>query len=301
MDRKLTSLKNVLLKSLCLVLVSAPTLHAQALGLLDDGLSPLQRYINGAKISGVYKAENALYCSPQAKNKFIPDALPESAILFQSGSTAVTAGVALNEINRIVRQALGTLNFYGDSATTDKYLCTAFYQDRDSHTGNAKSHVHGYMIFDYNLLQFLNALPDENKSMWIYDFLVLHEFAHQLQYWNGDIEMQKSLSGEQSSKISELAADCTSAALLKLTNLKISHKDFMQLFKGATGVASLLGDFAKEDRSHHGTPVERTFATSFGVGYINSLVGVDGRLTESISSLKILNACNQFAKTSLSN
>ena len=284
----MANLKIILKPCLWIFLALIPHANAQTLGLLDDGLSPLERYAAGTKITGVYKAENSLYCSPSAKSKYIPEALPESTVHFQTRYSSVTAGTALTEVNRIASQALATLSLYGDSETVNKYICTSFYREKESQTGNAKSHVHGYMIFDFNLFQHLNALPDDKKSFWIYDFLVLHEFAHQLQFWNADEEMLRALKGEQSAKISELAADCTAAALLKLMNLNLSQQEFAQLFQGATGVAHLLGDFSKDSLSHHGTPAERTFATSYGVGYISSLF-------ENISSKNILNACNQFA------
>ena len=283
---------------LCIVLfITGSLAHAQ---LVDDGLSPYERHTHGFQISGAYNASNVLYCSAEAKAKHIPQALSNDTVLkaLTSGHF-VTVDQEITDINNVISRALQTLSFFGDAKTQNRYVCVGFYQDKGNHMGNALSLVHGYLIFDYKLIENLYALPDDKRTFWVQNFLILHEFAHQLQYWNNDEEVLKTLKGEQSSKKPELAADCTAAALLKLMNLGLPQEVYDLSFKGVIGAAELLGDFDKESPSHHGTPVERQFAASYGSGYISQLQNdlSMGRIT--VSSQSILRECNKFVNENL--
>lgn len=268
--------------------------------LIDDGLSPYERYSQGFQISGAYNADNMLYCSSNAKAKHIPQALSGDTVLKTlTGFNALTVKAEVEQVNSIINRALNTLNFFGDTTTQNRYVCVGFYEDKGNHMGNALSLVHGYLIFDFKLIENLYSLPDDKRTFWVHNFLVLHEFAHQLQYWNEDEEVLKTLKGEQNAKNPELAADCTAAALLKLMNLGLPQEIYNLSFQGVMGAAELLGDFDKDHPSHHGTPVERQLAASYGSGYISTLKDELSNARITISSKSILRACNKFVKENL--
>ena len=157
----------------------------------------------------------------------------------------------------------------------------------------------GYLLFDYKVSQKLYALPDHKRSFWVYHFLIYHEFAHQLQFWNNDIEVRKTLKRMQNSKTPELAADCVAGALLRLLNLNLNDTIFETSFKGVLGATEALGDFHRTSYSHHGTPLDRTLAASFGSGFINKNKKLIQQNRFHISSGHLIHTCNQFVKKHL--
>lgn len=287
-----------MLKKLIISLLTLPAL-ASANG-LDSGLSPLESHINGSKITGAYNTHDILHCSQSAKNKYIPQALPDNYILKMiSPLQSLSVGTSLKEINRIINQTLNTLNQQNDPTIENKYVCTGFYIETETPGGNALSLGHGYLIFDYTLIHNLYSLPDDKRSYWAFDFLVLHEFAHQLQYWVNDPEVIKSFKGEQTSKIPELAADCVAGALLRLTYIGYDNELFQASFRGVTGSSEFLGDYNTQSQHHHGTPSERMSAVQYGAQMMsNQRVSIMAKLTK-VSSQGLINSCNQYVKTNL--
>ncbi len=268
--------------------------------LVDDGLSPLQRFESGYRISGVYNANSILYCSPQAQRTHIPQLLPDLYVLKQLPSGALlTTQNQIQNYNNLIKRALDTLSEQNDVATLNKHICTGFYIDRDSHIGNALSFIHGYLIFDYKMIEHLFSLPDEKRTFWVEDFLVLHELAHQLQYWNNDGEVLKTLNGEQSAKRPELAADCAAGALIKLMNLDLPLELYTLSFSGVENAAELIGDDAIDDPTHHGLPDERRQAVRYGSDMITALRPFIKNKTLKVSSRYILDNCNQFVRDQL--
>jgi hypothetical protein len=270
-------------------------LSAQA-QLLDDGLSPRERSEQGWQLTGPHSAYQSLYCSQSARQKFIPQALAEDqGLKTLNDGRVVTVREELNLIHAVLNKAFTALESQGDSTVQGKNICTGFYFEEKSHLGNALSLTQGYLIFDYRLFQRLYDLPEGQRSFWVYDFVVLHEFAHQLQYWNEDVEVVKTLSGLQSSRVPELAADCAAAGMLRLAHPDLSDELFDLSFQGVMGAAQALGDFEFDDPTHHGTPLERTFAASYGAGLVrrSSPVGL------AVTSRFLLNSCNQFIRDHL--
>jgi hypothetical protein len=280
-------------KALVMIIAFLFSFSAFALGALDDGLTPAQRYSAGLMFSGAHDSQELLYCSPAARAANIPKAIDNEVVLhvFPNGGSIVVKD-QLVQINKIINSTLSTLS--SDSAVKNRSVCTGFYFEESSHVGNALSMGEGYLIFDYRLFQFLYALPDEKRSSWVYEFLVLHEFAHQLQYWNNDIEVSKTLNRLQNSRTPELAADCTAGALLRLNNLNLSPILYAVSFRGVQGAAEALGDYKKTADDHHGTPAERLAAATYGSQLIQQMrVSILMGLTQPTSS-DILKSCNAY-------
>ena len=272
-----------------------PNLKAQNNLLLDDGKAPVDRFIAGQKITGVYGAFDPLHCSQIAKNKYVPDMLPEDTVIktLSSGKKIKVAG-NIKILNKIIGTALDKLNQNGDVLTQNKHICTGFYQDERAKNGNALSLYYGYLKFDFKLIQYLYDLPDSKRSSWVFDFLALHEFAHQLQYWNGDEEIIKAIKQQQSSKVSELAADCTASALISLLNINLSNDLYKMSFVGVFGAAEALGDFDIDAQTHHGTPKERVKAAQYGEYLVSSQK--DSLLNKNLklTSKSLLLSCNSY-------
>jgi hypothetical protein len=282
-----------MIKTLVMMSAFLFSFSAFALGILDDGLTPAQRYGAGFKTQGAHDSQEILYCSPAARAANIPKAIDNKVVLhvFPNGGSIVVKDQLL-EINKIINSTLSTLT--SDSAVKNRSLCTGFYFEESSHVGNALSMGEGYLIFDYRLFQFLYALPDDKRSSWVYEFLVLHEFSHQLQYWNNDIEMLKTLNHLQNARSPELAADCTAGALLRLNNLNLSEDLYEISFKGVIGAAEALGDYDNTAADHHGTPAERVAAATYGSQLIQQMrVSIQLGLTQPTSS-DILKNCNAY-------
>jgi hypothetical protein len=268
---------------------------AQAQVSLDDGLAPLQKFEAGQKITGVYSIFNPVYCSQSARQEYLPQVLPTNTILkeLQNG-TQVTLNANLNILATIIYRALDSLNENDDSIVVNKHICTGFYEDKELANGNAYSLGLGYLIFDFKLIQYLYNLPDASRSSWVFDFLALHEFAHQLQFWHQDIKLLEALQGKISSQASELAADCMASGLISLMNIKLSKEIYDISFVGVLGAASALGDYNTLSQNHHGTPLQRIIAASYG----NNLV-IENKHNLLEKSLKIdsrflLKQCNAF-------
>jgi hypothetical protein len=267
---------------------------------LDDGLAPLQRFEIGQKISGVYSIYNPVYCSQKARLEYLPQVLPTDTVLkVMDNGQQVTIQGNLDILHKVINKALNILSENRDVIVENKHICTGFFQDENLPTGNAYSLGFGYMIFDFKLIQFLYNLPDESRSSWVFDFLALHEFAHQLQFWHQDSKLLQALEGKISSQSSELAADCMASGLIALMNLKLSRDIYDMSYVGVLGAASALGDFDILSQNHHGTPLQRIIAASYGNGLVienkQNLLNKKVR----IDSEYLLNQCNSFVNNRL--
>ena len=230
--------------------------------ILDDGLTPAERFETGQMMSGSFSASNVLMCSQSAlKQKLDKPLLSDNTLL--SLSPYLTVKDQLSLINELINSALDLMTRELDISVMGRHVCTGFYNELESHIGNALSYDRGYIIFDFKLIQ--NLYSQEVRSFWMLDFLVFHEFAHQLQYWNNDLELIKTRQGLQNSRKIELAADCVAGALLGLKyRNRYTPEDYSSTFSGLVGASKLLGDYNKNHPSHHGTPLERIMAIRYG-------------------------------------
>lgn len=275
-------------------------INAEGLHPLDDGLTPLMKFESGHKVSGVYSAYDVFYCSQSARKENIPNALPEDTVLtILENKKEVTIKNNLTMLNPLIKEMLDLLIANGDINAVNKHICTGYFNDLEAEHGNAFSFVQGYLIFDFKLFQYLFGLPDHLRSSWVIDFLALHEFAHQLQYWNLDEEIIKALQQKQSSKVSELSADCTASALLAYKNMGLSEELYNISFTGVLGAAGALGDYNTQAQSHHGTPLERITAAAYGEKLISSqkVSILTGNIK--ITSGYLISSCNTYVNNNL--
>ena len=283
-----------------LIIISNEAGSVKIIGLEDDGKTPLQKFLDNQLISGVYDVHNPIYCSQKAKKQYLSEILPlDTALKVMKNGNQVTVKGNMDILVSIIKNALDMLNKNSDLMTYKKHVCVGFFNDEKAINGNAYSHGHGYMIFDFKLIQYLYNLPDEMRSSWVFDYLALHEFAHQLQYWNADEEILNVVKNKQSSKNSELAADCVSAALLTNMNINLPPDLFDVSAVGITGGAYALGDFLYESPDHHGTPEERKKAAQFGINMIiDNMDSIKSGILKHTSG-SILKSCNTFVKLTL--
>jgi hypothetical protein len=264
--------------------------HAQ----LDNGLTPLERYNQGQRTQGAYSLDNWIMCSQSARAQYVSEVVDDETVLaFSPQGVAITAGGQTSLVKQVVDLTLKNLANQGDVKATGRHLCVGFYFGApDNVTGNASSSTIGYLIFDYRAVQHLYSI--QNRSFWVHHYLILHEFSHQLQYWNDDVEVAKTFQGLQSSKKPELAADCMAGALFKLNNLGLKKDLYDLSFSGVIEGATLIGDPHVNDPGHHGTPAERRFAVGFGSNMVGAMETalIDG--SQKITSGELLNRCNSF-------
>lgn len=282
------------MNKIIIVLLAAFSVTAQAqLSKLDDGLNPVEKWIMGSRAQGAYSVYSPLFCSRIASQKTLTQLIPEKTELMPKGPTAamMTAG-----LNQIINSAQNLLVLAGDKAAKERQICTGFYFEKKSHIGNALSMGSGYLVFDFRLFQHLYSLPDEERSSWVTDFVTLHEFAHQLQYWNEDQEVAKTFAGKQNAKTPELAADCVAGALLTMKNAGLSRDIFDMSFKGAVNAAFKLGDYNIDSAGHHGTPVDRFLATNAGRRFVENHLKLFKTLG-GLTSEALLKRCNRAAQS----
>lgn len=268
------------------------TAHAQ-LSKLDDGLNPVEKWFLGSRAQGAYSVYSPLFCSREASQKYLKTLVPEDSELFENGPTAATMTASLNQI---INAAQNLLVLAGDKAAKERQICTGFYNEKESHIGNALSMGNGYLVFDFRLFQHLYSLPDSERSSWVVDFVTLHEFAHQLQYWNHDEEVAKTFAGKQTAKTPELAADCVAGALLTMKNAGLKKEIFDMSYKGALNAAFKLGDYNVDSSGHHGTPVDRYLATSAGRAFVENHLKLFKTLG-GLTSQSLLKRCNRAAQS----
>ncbi len=261
---------------------------------LDNGLNPLERYNQGQRTQGAFSLDNWIMCSQKARQQYVPEVVDDETILTLSRSNQlITSGGQTSIVIDVINQSLQSLSQQRDALVSGRHVCVGFYIGApEDVTGNASSSTLGYLLFDYRAIAHLYSVED--RSFWVHHYLILHEFAHQLQYWNNDIEVRKTFQGLQSAKKPELAADCLAGAMFRLNNLGLSEDLYDLSFKGVMNGAALIGDPHVDNPGHHGTPAERRFAVGFGSNLVKTM---KARIEEGlfpVTSGELLNRCNDF-------
>ncbi len=250
----------------------------------DAGRAPSEEFKAGAQQAGIFSVYDPLYCSQSAKRAHLPQ-------LTEGDVNGLPAAQQIRLINGILSRAYNILALVGDRSLRSRHVCTGFYNDVSAENGNAKSMTLGYMIFDFRLIRHVYDLPEKMRSNWALDFIALHEFAHQLQFWNNDEVTLKALKGEASARKSELGADCVAASLLTMMNTELSRDLFTISFQGVLGTASALGDYGVHLPGHHGTPYERQQAAEFGSQYVAFWYLTHQRSLYGLKSADLLRVC----------
>jgi hypothetical protein len=253
--------------------------------------SPKMAHLFGDHTSGAYDVFNPQFCSGQAATAnvgfgFVP---PMQRVTFTDNATGkkvldnlLVKGVIDSELttyNRVMRAFVAN----GDGVVSERHFCFGMY---DYNTDNAKSYDSGYIGFDGRLILIMNQMPE--RSSLSLETALLHEFGHQLQYWNGH-----PFANDPTVRRLELAADCAAGAMEKL----LRHDEPADLWAiDAVGVKASVahyGEFAFTNSQHHGTPTERRMAASRGIQIVENhfLLHLDG---QGLTSRKILDSCNAY-------
>ncbi len=260
-------------------------LYAQSLSQLDDSKSPKEKFESGLQFEGVFNINNTLYCSHLAARSLGVRFFNDNEFL-----NVNTRQIQVSELTKMysspIENVLNILSQNNDLKVKGRHLCLGFYTEKNSLIGNAATKEDGYVLIDTRLVTFLYNLPENKRSQYIFSFVELHEFAHQLQYWNNDFWVyaprKKLLSNVRHS---ELAADCISAALHSYQWKNYSEQLKLISKAGLLGAAEALADQEIDSYDHHGQANERQIAVEMG---FNIGIKYSGKL----NSKELLDSCN---------
>ena len=250
--------------------------------------TPLERHQGGDSTFGVYPVFDGVKCPVPAFRKLGLQPLSPEVLLGKSGLSQepITVRTLTKGIVKTLRPIYFGLWNRSDPMLFSRYICVGmFHDDQAGYKGNAWSFRAGYMFFDNRAFQYLLNLPDEMRSASSIDFLILHEFAHQLQYWNhffnygskprfNNLVVQEVLNDGPVKKL-ELAADCVAAALYSLPYRRQDDAFFEMAVKGLLIGAFAYGGPDNGSKHFHGTPQERRQAVINGIGLVRNLKNPD--------------------------
>lgn len=259
-----------------------PPSGAEEGNLLDDGLSPAERWQKGVRVFGVFDLQDPLRCSQvAARNNLGTTGFPPDQVLGQNvmGAPITARGFAATQ-RSVLEAALDELKAHGDKDVVGRHICTGLgsFGERGA---NAVSLEAGYIVSDPRIVNLINALP--NRTMFSLDMIVVHELAHQFQYWYGN-----PFKNDSRVRRSELAADCVAASLIAVRWTQSWTLQFAA--DGVVAASVAVGDLEYQGRGHHGTPVEREIAAVQGVNMALQQLRDGTRL----GSRQLLAQCNAF-------
>lgn len=159
---------------------------------------------------------------------------------------------------------------------------------------NATSFYVGYITIDPRVVSDMMNL--QVRSVFSSSQVIVHEFAHQLQYWYGN-----PFIGDNTVRRTELVADCTAAALHALRwaglfQTKLTEETWNTIEPGIISAVVSEGDYEINNPNHHGTPQERGIAAEVGAGLVKNFIK-SGNSNAGITGPTILGNCNQFVGT----
>lgn len=188
----------------------------------------------------------------------------------------------------IINKALKALVKAGDESVATRHVCIGMANYGNS--PNVLSYRQGFIMADP---QIMVRVKQANHTVDLTDYVILHEFGHQIQFWN-----PPAFTDDKTSRRRELAADCLSGALTMLIsestgNQKfLSHDEFtVMMLMNTSGVKS-LGDMAFDNASHHGTPFERLTIYRYGLFLVYNNVTKNSGSIQGLTSTSLLNQCN---------
>ncbi len=322
-------LRSLLVSGLLLCTVLAVGVRAQpanpnvarSLAILELGrknrqpLSPMEKYQQGVHFFGAFNVHDAAVCNQAAADRWVgKEWIDDAEVLFRRDDGArITTGDLVARFVPPLNFLMVRLVVNGDAVlspnppasllgligkstlepdwTYARHLCFGLYDFSET---NAVSYYPGYIAFEPQLFLDFQNNPRANRLS--LHAVVVHEFAHQLQYWNRDpYTLDKNLL-RISSRQSELTADCMAGALLTMYALHPRNEGIPEWagvsIEGLLAVTDLFGDYAFAEPDHHGTPFERTTAAQHGVVMARDYI--NGRGMAGLTSAYMLNECNGF-------
>lgn len=282
--------------ALALLLVAAPAIAkpaappppppappANAAALSGDDLareilrrSPAGQHEAGVRRSGVYDLRDAKTCSrwsvetilARFRNPPQPTLLAPGDLVLDRDAPKGTLSAPMDlaglssTIRRDITIAWDMLRLGGDKLVNGRHVCVGLASYAQA---NAESSAIGFMLFDPQLYYDLNKY--KSRSMRTGMAIVLHEFAHQLQFWTDEpFQKDKLADGESYARRSELQADCVAAALVSVTAVEFKSPRIWPVSRaGVLTAFRELGDFDIWKSGHHGLPNERDLAAEYGV------------------------------------
>jgi hypothetical protein len=252
----------------------------------DDGQTPRDRSKRHLGLAGPFRIDQLEPCSPRAARRVVgsgwlnPDEMVELTILGKSSRPA-NARLQNDLLKGIIDAAAEPLRKGGDPHVGSRALCIGLYEFGGR---TARSYPEGYIAVDKRIIEWMYSLPDDKRNMVALDQVLLHEFAHQLQYWWGN-----PFSSDRTRRRSELVADCVAASLLRLRWKDLSFgRGYLE--SGPLAAAEEAGELVFEDADHHGSADERKTAVLFGIEVDREPVGATGVT----SGHALLERCGQF-------
>lgn len=261
---------------------------------------PYLRYQSGNRVFGAFNGNDATKCSAFAANEYITTKDDQGNVLrsgfmaddraaIKVGEKEITVGVLTNGILDTINLVMNKLVKHGDSDISGRHICVGFH---DFGVENASSYMAGYIAVDPLLIVKFHNMP--GKSMSSEPAAILHEFAHQLQYWIGDPfanDVNDASVGTE--RRSELAADCAATSMLRFFWDGLSEDTWKTQEDGIIRAIISVGDTHFDRQSHHGTSVERGLVARAGIKIIKRYRAENKTLWRFTSS-RMLEACNNF-------
>ena len=187
-------------------------------------LSPMEKFNEGVHFFGAFNIHDAAVCNRAAAERWVgTEWIEDDEVLFRRADGAqMTAGALVARFLPMLNYLFARLVFNGDSAispapsaallglvgrsslepdwTYARHICFGLYDYGDT---NAISYYPGYIAFEPQL--FLDFQANSRATRLSLHAVVLHEFSHQLQYWNRDPYTLDKSALRISSRQSELA------------------------------------------------------------------------------------------------
>jgi len=264
----------------------------------DEATTPAERHALGKSNGfGAAPAHDPKYCPAAAFPKVGLSAAklvaPDKFLFRWSATLGATnlvtdftaATYTTNVMVGPIDKAMSVLLRAGDQELKDRYVCVGLY---DYGELNARAYSYGYILADTRLA--LKAQSRISDGTFVSDYPVLHELAHQFQFWTKDPTL-----AEPSMRHAELAADCVAAGLITLV-----HPRFLSFIESsdevsASKLAKEFGDYAYFEKDHHGTPYERWEMIRDGIGLLKdwqARKGLKGSDYTGLSARLLLHRCN---------
>ena len=239
---------------------------------LDLGLTPAERFQRGLQETGIQNGYDPQFCSILAAARLVRkmpnngrpiNVVPGNSKFAMDSKTAYSARQLTEGYRQVLSRILTPFIASGDPYAAQHRTCLVLIDGAK----NIISDPNGFIFIDPTMLDIhLKNFPAHQDSSLGLALVLTHEFSHQLQFWFADI-----FNSASSLKWTELVADCTGAALVHN-----SYAEQMPLLlqgislENMATFAGLFGDNEISDRTHHGTPEERSMAVRGGVEFMTT-------------------------------
>lgn len=250
-------------------------------------LTPAAKFSQGIKLFGAYDVMGPNCSLPAALGSFTSEVgfYPNNHKLnYSPDGKPLTVGFHVSMMTKILNDAFSIFTMAGDNRLSGRHVCLGMINYAKG--PNAISHPQGYVLFDPRFMFIVAREPGNNAAA--VPTVLMHEFAHQLQFWFGD-----PFRADKSHRRTELAADCIAGAIQAMRAAISPNLNFNAYASGIPASVAKLGDLNFEGVDHHGTDIERNTVAKFGVDAIVAHVTKNKTIT-GIKVIGIMNACNKF-------